>query len=118
MFQMSYLYFTNVKKDEKQFQNLMTSLEMALKNKNLNPQAVFSDSLSLTLYSHNPRFANIQVEDLKDINYDRILEIAKDRYKNAAQFTFVFAGNFGHSSSSISLRCPLPRRRLRTSRRL
>ena len=94
MMQMQYLYFTAINKDEKQFQNLMTSLEMALKNKNLNPQAVFSDSLSLTLYSHNPRFANIQVEDLKDINYDRILEIAKDRYKNAAQFTFVFAGNF------------------------
>jgi zinc protease len=94
MMQMQYLYFTAINKDEKQFQNLMTSLEMALKNKNLNPQAVFSDSLSNTLYQHNPRFANIQVEDLKDINYDRILEIAKDRFKNAGQFTFVFAGNF------------------------
>jgi zinc protease len=94
MMQMQYLYFTAINKDEKQFQNLMTSLEMALKNKNLNPQAVFSDSLSNTLYQYNPRFANIQVEDLKDINYDRILEIAKDRYKNAGQFTFVFAGNF------------------------
>jgi zinc protease len=94
MMQMQYLYFTAINKDEKQFQNLMTSLEMALKNKNLNPQAVFSDSLSNTLYQHNPRFANIQVEDLKDISYDRILEIAKDRFKNAGQFTFVFAGNF------------------------
>ena len=94
MMQMQYLYFTAINKDEKQFQNLMTSLEMALKNKNLNPQAVFSDSLSNTMYSHNPRFANIQVEDLKNISYDRILEIAKDRFKNAGQFTFVFAGNF------------------------
>jgi zinc protease len=94
MMQMQYLYFTAINKDEKQFQNLMTSLEMALKNKNLNPEAVFSDSLSNTIYSHNPRFANIQVEDLKNISYDRILEIAKDRFKNAGQFTFVFAGNF------------------------
>ena len=94
MMQMQYLYFTAINKDEKQFQNLMTSLEMALKNKNLNPEAVFSDSLSNTIYSHNPRFANIQVEDLKNISYDRILEIAKDRFKNAGQFTFVFVGNF------------------------
>ena len=94
MMQMQYLYFTAINKDEKQFQNLMTSLEMALKNKNLNPEAVFTDSLSNTIYSHNPRFANIQVEDLKNISYDRILEIAKDRFKNAGQFTFVFAGNF------------------------
>ena len=94
MMQMQYLYFTAINKDEKQFQNLMTSLEMALKNKGLDPQTVFSDSLNNTLYSHNPRFANIQVEDLKDINYDRVLEIAKDRFKNAGQFTFVFVGNF------------------------
>ena len=94
MMQMQYLYFTAINKDEKQFQNLMTSLEMGLKNKSLDPQSVFSDSLSNTLYSHNPRFANILVEDLKNINYDRILEIAKDRFKNAGQFTFVFVGNF------------------------
>ena len=94
MMQMQYLYFTAINKDEKQYQNLMTSLDMALKNKNLNPQAVFSDSLANTLYAHNPRFANIQVEDLKNISYDRILEIAKERFQNAGQFTFIFAGNF------------------------
>lgn len=94
MFQMAYLYFTNVKKDEKQFQNLMTQLDMALKNKSLSPDAVFSDSVANTIYSHNPRFANINVKDLKDIDYDRILAIAKERFQNAGQFTFVIAGNF------------------------
>ena len=94
MMQMQYLYFTGIKKDDKQFQNLMTALDMALKNKSLNPEAVFSDSLYATLYNHNPRFTQIDHKDLKDINYDRILEIAKDRFKDAGQFTFVFAGNF------------------------
>ncbi|SFW39286.1 zinc protease [Prevotellaceae bacterium HUN156] len=94
MMQMQYLYFTAINKDEKQYQNLMTSLEMALKNKNLNPEAVLSDTLTNTLYGHNPRFSVLQVEDLKNVNYDRILEIAKDRFKNAGQFTFVFVGNF------------------------
>ncbi|MCR5513444.1 MAG: insulinase family protein [Prevotella sp.] len=98
MMQMQYLYFTAINKDEKQFQNLMTSLEMALKNKGLDPETVFTDSLNNTLYSHNPRFAIIQVEDLKNVNYDRILEIAKDRFKNAGQFTFVFAGNFNEQT--------------------
>ena len=94
MLQMSYLYFTNVKKDDKQFQNLMTQLDMALKNKSLSPDAVFSDSLAATMYAHNPRFTQLDVKDLKDINYDRILEIAKERFQNAGQFTFVIAGNF------------------------
>lgn len=94
MMQMVYLYFTNVKKDEKQFQNLMTQLDMALKNKSLSPDAVFADSVAATTYGHNPRFNNPQVEDIKDINYDRILQIAKERYQNAGQFTFVISGNF------------------------
>ena len=94
MFQMSYLYFTNIKKDDKQFQNLMTQLDMALKNKSLSPEAVFSDSLSANLYAHNPRYTELDVKDLKDINYDRILQIAKERFQNAGQFTFVIAGNF------------------------
>ena len=94
MFQMSYLYFTNVKKDEKQFQNLMTQLDLALKNKSLSPEAVFSDSLTATMYAHNPRFTELDVKDLKDIDYDRILAIAKERFQNAGQFTFVISGNF------------------------
>ena len=94
MMQLVYLYFTNVKKDEKQFQNLMTQLDMALKNKSLSPDAVFSDSVAATTYGHNPRFNNIDVKDLKDIDYDRILAIAKERFQNAGQFTFVIAGNF------------------------
>ena len=94
MFQMMYLYFTNIKKDEKQVQNLMTQLELALKNKNLQPTAVFSDSLTNCMYAHNPRFANLQAEDLAGISYDRVLEIAKERFSNAGQFTFVIVGNF------------------------
>lgn len=94
MMQMQYLYFTGINKDDKQFQNLMTQLDMALKNKSLSPDAVFSDSLAATMYAHNPRFTQIDVKDLKEINYDRILQIAKERFQNAGQFTFVFCGNF------------------------
>jgi len=76
----------------------MTQLDMMLKNKSLSPDAVFSDSLAATVYGHNPRFTQIDVKDLKDVNYDRILDIAKDRLKNAAQFTFVFCGNFDEAT--------------------
>jgi len=98
MFQMTYLYFTAVNKDEKQFNNFMAQMEMALKNKNLSPDAVYSDSLTATIYNHNPRFTNIQVEDLPNISYDRILEMQKDRFKNAGQFTFVIIGKFDEAA--------------------
>ena len=98
MFQLMYLYFTAVNKDEKQFQNLMTQYEMVLKNKSLSPEAVFSDSLVSTLYANNPRFTNIQLEDLKDVDYDRILAIQKERFQNASDFTFVIVGKFDADS--------------------
>ena len=83
-----------MQKDDKQFENLVNQFDMALKNESLSPDAVFSDSVATTTYGHNPRFNNPQLEDIKDINYDRILQIAKERYQNAGQFTFVIAGNF------------------------
>ena len=98
MFQMMYYYFTDIKKDEKQVQNLMSQFELMLKNKNLQPAAVYQDSLTNTMYRHNPRFANIQVEDLKDIDYDRILQIHKELFKNAAHFNFVIVGNFDEAT--------------------
>ncbi|MBO4812494.1 MAG: insulinase family protein [Prevotella sp.] len=94
MFQMLYLYFTNINKDEKQFQNLINMLDMALKNKSLSPDAVYSDSLACTLYNHNPRFMTPDVKDLPTMDYDRILQIAKERYRNASAFTFTIVGKF------------------------
>ncbi|MBR1416032.1 MAG: insulinase family protein [Prevotella sp.] len=94
MFQMVYLYFTNVNKDEKQYQNLINTLDMALKNMSLSPDAVYSDSVTSTIYCHNPRYMTPHVEDLPSMDYDRILEIAKERYRNAGAFTFTIVGKF------------------------
>ena len=94
MFQMVYLYFTNINKDEKQYQNLIGQLELALKNISNSPDAVYSDSLSRTLYCHNPRYTTPHVEDLPSMDYDRILQIAKERYRNASAFTFTIVGKF------------------------
>ena len=98
MFQMTHLYFTAVSKDDKQYNNFMTQMEMALKNKSLSPDAVYSDSLTATIYNHNPRFTTLDVEDLKNISYDRILDIHKDRFKNASQFTFIIIGKFDEAT--------------------
>ncbi len=94
MMQLVYLYFTNISKDEKQYDNLINMLDMALKNISLSPDAVFSDSLTSTLYAHNPRYMIPHVEDLPKMNYDRILEMARERTSNAGAFTFAFVGKF------------------------
>ena len=95
MLQLAYLYMTaNIKKDQQSVDQLMQTMEVQLKNRLLQPEAVFADSLNATATSHNPRFRNLDVDDLKDVDYDRILRMAKERTANAAAFTFTIIGNY------------------------
>ena len=94
LFQLIYLQFTNITKDEKNFATLMNANELMLKNKNLDPENVFSDSLSYISNNYSWRHKPMTVEDLKQVDYDRILEIAKERTANAAGYTFLFIGSF------------------------
>ena len=94
MFQLAYLKMTDIRKDEKSYANIMNLLETALKNKGLQPEAAFSDSVETTLNNHTWRYRPFEAEHLKMVNYDRIMQIAKERTANAADFTFYFVGSF------------------------
>lgn len=98
MLQLVYLYFTSINKDQKSFDNLMNAYELQLKNKAVSPDAAFSDSINVTRYCHNPRFASVTMDDLKKVSYDRILEIAKQMTSNAAAFTFTIVGNYDEAA--------------------
>ena len=98
MLQLVYLYFTKINKDQESFDNLMKTYELTLKNKALSPDNAFSDSLNVTSNGHNPRFSPLTVEDLKQVSYDRILQIAKERTANAAAYTFTIVGNFDEAT--------------------
>ena len=98
MLQLVYLYFTAINKDQKSYDNLMQTLEVSLKNRLLQPEAVFQDSLTATLGCHNPRTMALKVDDLKSIDYDRILQIARERTANAAAYTFTIIGNYDEAT--------------------
>jgi zinc protease len=99
MLQLVYLYMTgNIMKDQQSFDQLMKTTELQLKNRLLQPEAVFSDSLNATISSHNPRFKSLTVADLQNVSYDRILQMAKERTQNAAAFTFTIIGNYNDST--------------------
>ncbi len=98
MMQLIYLNFTNIAKDEESFNSTKEQLALLLANKNLQPESVFSDSLTLTIYGHNPRFAPTCKEDLDQVNYDRIMQIWKERFSNARGFEFYFVGNFDEAT--------------------
>ena len=94
LMQLFYLSYTNVQKDEKAVNNILNAVSLQLKNASLNNTLVFQDSVASTVYGNNPRFRIPTPEQIESINYDRVLEIAKTLYGNAANFTFTVVGNF------------------------
>lgn len=98
MFQMAYLYFTDITKDQKAFDNMLQQQAVSIKNRNLDPSTAFSDSLTATIYGHNPRLEPLNNDDLKNVSYDRILQMAKERTANAQGWDFTIIGNFDEDS--------------------
>ena len=98
MLQLVYLLFTNINKDQKSYDNMMQTTKVALLNRLLQPENVFNDSLQLTLSCHNPRHKSMEVSDLEKVDYDRILQIAKERTANAAAYTFTICGNYDEAT--------------------
>ena len=98
MFQLLYLKFTALTKDEKKFNQTMSMMETQLKNKDLMPETALSDTLQYVISDRNWRNKPFNVEDLQQVNLDRIMEIAKERTANAANYTFTFVGNFDEAT--------------------
>ncbi len=86
--QMTHLYFTAPRKDEKMFKNLIQQQRGFMENMNKNPESAFRDSVQVALYNNHPRRQPSKVEDLDKISIDRAFEIYKDRFADAGDFTF------------------------------
>ena len=96
--QLVYLNFTSVARDSLSFESLMGQLKLILPNQGLDPAYAFEDSLSTVIYSGNPRYKILGESDINKISYDRCLEIIKERTANAANYTFVFVGNYDEAT--------------------
>ena len=98
MLQLTYLCFTSPRRDDEVFQSTMARFRDALKNQDLNPQTALQDSIASVLYNNNVRAKRIRLEDVENISYDRILDIYKERFANAADFEFYLVGDLNIDS--------------------
>ncbi len=98
MLQLTYLYFTSIKKDDDAFNQILQQYETGLKNRELNPDIAFSDSVTATLYDHFWRAKPFLLDDVKKVNYDRILQMAAERTANANGWVFEIIGNFDEAT--------------------
>ena len=94
LFQLFYLTQTSINKDEKSMASFVNQIQTVLKNKSLNPQLVYQDSLESTRNCGNPLYRIPEAEDIVKFDYERTLQMLKQLYQNGGQFIYTIIGNF------------------------
>ena len=93
MLQLTYLCFTSPRRDDDAFTSHIERTRNALKNQELNPQTTLQDSIISVVYDNNVRALRLKEADLDRINYDRLLELYRERFANAGDFEFFMVGD-------------------------
>lgn len=93
MMQLTYLTFTAPRKDEGAFASYKDRLKATLLNQAMNPEVAFRDSINQALMMGHPRSIRLKADMIDKMDYDRILSMYNERYKDGSDFTFIFVGN-------------------------
>jgi zinc protease len=93
LFQLAHLRFMAPRLDTAAWLAMKAQIDASLANRGVNPMAAFVDTLSVVLSQHHFRSRPPSAATISEINPQRALEIYKDRFANAGDFTFVFVGN-------------------------
>jgi zinc protease len=93
MLQLFYLSFMPVRHDDEALKSYIQRSKASLANRNANPNATFSDTLSMLLTNYSPRTTLPNAGFYDRMNFEKAYAIADDRFKNAGDFYFVFIGN-------------------------
>lgn len=93
MMQLTYLNFTSPRKDQDAFDSFVSRQKAALKNQEMQPTTAFKDAINEAIYNKHPRAQRLHAEDYDKIDYDRVIEMYMDRFKDASDFTFILVGN-------------------------
>ena len=98
MLQLTYLYFTAQRTDYDAFKSWQNRTRAQLLNAESQPMTALQDTLMHALYNGNPLAVRMKSDDIDNVDYDRIMQIAKERFANAADFTFIITGAFDEAT--------------------
>ncbi|MDR1096083.1 MAG: insulinase family protein [Spirochaetaceae bacterium] len=98
-FELIHLLWTAPRFDEKAVQAYLDRLRTSLAQNRDNPDVYFGNELAKAIYTENPWFMPIEPEDLAKINTEAAHDFVR-RYRNPADWTFVFTGNIDIESET------------------
>jgi len=94
MFQMLYLYFTDVRQDSAAYLAYRAMLKTNLENRNLDPGSAFMDTINVTQHQHHFRARPWSLNMMQEMDLNKSLKVYRERFADAGDFTFVIIGNF------------------------
>lgn len=89
-----YLYFTSPRLEDGIIKGLLGNAKSNIVNRYNSPGNVFGDTITAVLGNYHFRRAAPSLESINQIVPQRSLEIFKERFSDASDFTFVFTGSF------------------------
>lgn len=93
MLEMTHASFLYPHKDSEAFASFTQRLKRTTLSMDGKPEQAFSDSLQMITYGKSPYNDELKAEEYDSINYDTLLNIYKQRFSDASNFTFTFVGN-------------------------
>ena len=91
--EMIYMTFTGLTVTPDEFVAMQNLYKGVIQNQEQNPSFVFQKKVQEFLYA-SPNKQVFGVNDIEKANRESILSIIREQLANAAEFTFVFSGNF------------------------
>lgn len=99
MFQLIYLYFTDPRVDQSAFNSYISKKKDLFENLAKEPQNYFYDQYYRFKAQNHPRGDYLpKAEDWNKINFQRAIELYRDRFADPQNFTFIMVGAFNIDS--------------------
>jgi zinc protease len=92
LFELLYLTFTQPRLDADAVKAMLDQYRTNLAQQNEDPDTVFSQEITKTIYGNHLRFKPLETADLAKVSMDDALAFLKDAF-NPGDYTFVFTGN-------------------------
>ena len=93
LMELIYLHHVAPRKDEEAWDSFMRRTAESLRNRASSPTTLYEDLVWETVYDDHPRIMPMTLEDLNEADLGRALDIYRDRFSDAGDFTYIFVGD-------------------------
>ena len=101
--QLLYLKLTSPQKDVPAFNNYLDNNRSRIANQAADPKFEFADSIFANVYGHHPLGGErLSLSEIDQVDYDRIMEVYKDRFADVSDITVYLVGDFDEDSLRLA----------------